>query len=116
MPDSWEIANGTDRLTPDANADPDGDGFTNFQEYLAGTNLLDAGSRLCVTRIESLGGNVRLEFTAASNRTFTVLFKSSLGASTWSVLTNFSAAPQTRSVTVTDPATNVSRFYRLATP
>jgi len=116
MPDSWEMANGTDHLTPDANADPDADSFTNLQEYIAGTNPLDAQSRLRVERIESLGGNVELQFNAASNRTFTVQFNDSLNAISWSVLTNISSAPQTRSITVTVPATNTSRFYRLTAP
>jgi hypothetical protein len=116
MPDAWEIANGTDRLTPDANTDPDGDGFTNLQEYLAGTNPLDAQSRLRVERIESLGGNVELQFNAASNRTYTVQFNDSLEAISWLVLTNIAAAPETRTITVGVPATNASRFYRLAAP
>jgi subtilisin family serine protease len=39
MPDDWEIANGLNPLDPgDAAADPDGDGATNLQEYLRGTN------------------------------------------------------------------------------
>ncbi len=38
MPDSWEIENNLDPLTDDAHEDPDEDGFTNLQEYLAGTD------------------------------------------------------------------------------
>jgi len=38
MPDVWESANGLNPLINDANADPDHDGWTNLQEYNAGTN------------------------------------------------------------------------------
>jgi len=39
MPDWWEIAQGLDPLSPaDAQADLDGDGLINLQEYLEGTN------------------------------------------------------------------------------
>lgn len=37
LPDSWEVANGTDRLVADADADPDLDNRTNAQEYADGT-------------------------------------------------------------------------------
>lgn len=34
MPDSWESANGTSPSVADNNSDPDGDGYTNLEEYL----------------------------------------------------------------------------------
>jgi hypothetical protein len=116
MPDSWEIANGTDPGQPDAAADPDGDGDSNYQEYLAGTDPLDPESRLRVDRIETAGGAVQFAFTAASNRTFTVQFKDALEAASWSLLTNISAAPQTRVISISVAPTNSTRFYRLGAP
>ena len=116
MPDAWEIANGTNPNVPDASDDADGDGYTNYQEYLAGTNPLDPRSRLRVESVSLSVGGVAFQFTAASNRTFTVQFKDSLGAPMWSPLTNIAAAPRMRTVIINNAATNASRFYRLAAP
>jgi len=38
MPDSWEVQYGFDPLKDDAASDEDGDGFSNLDEYLAGTD------------------------------------------------------------------------------
>ena len=38
MPDAWEIQYGLDPLVDDANKDFDGDGLSNLEEYLNGTN------------------------------------------------------------------------------
>jgi len=38
MPDEWEIANFLDPLLDDAHDDADEDGYTNLEEYLAGTD------------------------------------------------------------------------------
>jgi hypothetical protein len=38
LPDWWEIQYGFNPLVPNANEDPDQDGYTNLQEYFAGTN------------------------------------------------------------------------------
>lgn len=39
MPDKWELANGLDSKNPDDHKlDPDGDGYTNIEEFLNGTN------------------------------------------------------------------------------
>lgn len=44
LPDAWEIAHGLNPLVNDANLDKDGDGFTNIQEFNAGTNPNDPKS------------------------------------------------------------------------
>ncbi|MDY6905448.1 MAG: hypothetical protein SWH61_12260 [Thermodesulfobacteriota bacterium] len=38
MPDGWEVASGLEPLIDDADQDADEDGFTNLEEYLAGTD------------------------------------------------------------------------------
>ena len=62
------------------------------------------------------GGGMDFQFTAASNRTFTVQFKDSLNAASWLLLTNIAAAPQMRVIQITVPLTNSARFFRLAVP
>lgn len=44
MPDSWEVEHGLNPLVNDANGDPDSDGYTNLEEYEAGTDPRDAVS------------------------------------------------------------------------
>lgn len=116
LPDDWEQANGTLVNTPDASEDYDGDGFTNYQEYLAGTHPNDTQSRLRVESVVLAGGGMDFQFTAASNRSFTVQFKDSLNALSWSLLTNIVPAPQTRVIQITVLPTNSARFFRLAVP
>ncbi len=116
MPDAWEVATGTDVNQADGNRDDDGDGFTNYQEFLAGTHPRDAQSRLRVDRVDAVNGEVHFEFTAVSNRTFTVQFKDSLNAPSWLPWTNIPAAPQTRTISISVPTNNSPRFYRLAAP
>jgi hypothetical protein len=117
MPDAWELANGTDPLSNDANADPDHDGFTNLQEYWAGTSPTNAASAL---RIESAftlpTGSQVLSFTAMSNHTYTVLFRNDL-PSPWQKLTDIPSQPATRQAWITNnPGANSTFFYRLITP
>lgn len=69
MPDEWEDKHGLNKNDPaDANLDPDGDGFTNLEEYAAGTDPTDPKSHpplvglLRVKSIQSL--KVPFIFTA----------------------------------------------------
>ena len=117
MPDAWEQANGTFVFIPDANDDPDSDGLTNWEEYLAGTHPNNASSALRFTQITAQGGNVILQFLATSNRTYSLLYKPSLGELQWSKLADVSAHPTNRMVTLTNNVPgDASRFYRLVTP
>ena len=117
MPDSWEQENGTFVFVPDAGDDPDGDGLTNLQEYLAGTHPHNPASVLRIEQITRNSDSVTLQFLAASNRTYSVLSKSTLDGVLWLKVTDLPAHPTYRMVNVTNFTPGVaSRFYRLVTP
>jgi hypothetical protein len=115
MPDWWEDAFGTSRNVPDAGADPDEDGFTNMQEYLAGTLPLDGQSSLKLS-ISSEAGLARLRFAAASNRTYSVLFKNALEGEPWLKLQDIQPRTTNWLSELTDALGTTNRFYRLLTP
>lgn len=122
LPNVWEEANQLRSDDPsDALADPDGDQTNNRQEYLAGTDPLDAASFL---RIESLELNpdltsVRLSFLARSNRTYAIERRGLSGTQTWSRLWDVVAASTNRLLEVTNtigPNKVGQEMYRIATP
>ncbi|NQX01998.1 right-handed parallel beta-helix repeat-containing protein [bacterium] len=73
LPNSYETA--TPGLNPsnpaDAALDRDGDGFTNLQEFVAGTNPNDPTSRLIATGALS-GGNFKLTFPTVAGKFYRV--------------------------------------------
>lgn len=117
LPDAWELANGTDVQVSDANADPDHDGLTNWQEYLAGTHPNNAANVLRIESVQRLPDNtIVLTFTAASNRTYSVLYQNLLTVAPWLKLLDIPAAPQNRPTSITNAPGGAARFYRLVTP
>lgn len=117
LPDAWEQEHGTFVMIPDANDDPDSDGLTNWEEYLAGTHPQFATSALRFAQISAQTGNVILQFLASSNRTYSLLFKPTLDAAQWSKLTDITAHATNRVVNLTNSVPgDAQRFYRLVTP
>ncbi len=125
IPDSWmtqHFGHNTGLASDQSRAqdDADGDGSSNLQEYLAGTDPLDPQSCL---KLQVLGpdpgtGRPQLSFTAVAAVDYTLEYSDNLSAGLWHKLTDVLADPTTRVVALTDPsaATGPVRFYRLVTP
>ena len=71
LPDNWETQNG---LSPTnsvgingASGDPDGDGFTNIQEFLAGTDPNDDNSLLRITQLGNGGRRITWQSVPGKN-------------------------------------------------
>lgn len=115
LPDDWETAYGFDTNSMNnAPLDPDGDGSTNLQEYLAGTDPLDLESSLALRPAGNEPG--AFFFLAVSNKTYSVEYRASLSTGAWLPLLDTPAWTSNSTRTVTDPTPRVeSRYYRVRT-
>ncbi len=120
LPDEWELAHGLDKNNPaDAQFDSDGDGQTNLQEYLAGTDPQDPMSFLTMRGLSLAreSGGAIIQFEARSNKTYTVQSRYSTTAQAWSKVADFVAYPTNRNLSITNGIKAArERYYRLATP
>lgn len=119
IPDDWETQYGFSPQNPaDANLDLDADGLTNLQEYHAGTDPTDGGSRLHLCLERGMASNeVRLRFTSQPRHTYTVEWTADPIAPQWERLLDYVARAETNSVEFVDTVQLPhSRFYRLRTP
>ena len=113
MDDDWEMAYfGT--LDRDGTADFDGDGQTDRQEFLAGTDPTNKGSILRVLTLNLLGGGgTRVIWSAAPGKTYQVQFKETLPDSPWNDVGGPVLANGTTASLMDYSAANAShRFYR----
>lgn len=115
IPDAFESANG---LNPsdsgDASRDADGDGQSNLQEYLAGTNPRDMSSFLGIEGMARTKDAFRFRFPSTAGKRYRVEFTDNLTSERWEVLVD-NVAGTGQSIVVTDPeAGEFERgFYRI---
>ena len=115
IPNGWEQAHGLDPLNPDdAEADNDGDGMSNWQEYMAGTDPNIAASRLAIS-VTVTNGHVRVSWSAVGGKSYVVQTNSVLGAS-FADASPVIAVPGTGETNYLDPGAATggqTRYYRI---
>jgi hypothetical protein len=116
LPDAWELLN-FGHIGVNPNADPDGDGMSNKQEYLAGTNPNDANSDLEITTFTATPGGTSANVTWESVLTRNYYIQKRLnlnGSFSWFDSGLGLIAPDGASTTRSFADTNAPiRFYRV---
>jgi hypothetical protein len=108
IPDSWWSQYGiTDRV---ASNDPDGDGFTNAQEYSLGTDPTDRASVFRITSVNNSGGTSTVEWSSVSGKKYRLQAKAALSDSWADVGSEVLASGASSSAT--HPASS-QHFYRV---
>jgi hypothetical protein len=122
LPDYWEIENG---LSPTssigsngANGDPDNDGHSNRQEFLAGRDPQNGSDYFHIESASVNASGATLRFQAASGRTYSVLYNDTSPVGPWQKLADVSFGAGSRQVVIKDPGfpSVTRRFYRLTAP
>ena len=86
LPDAWELTYfGT--LGDGPGGDPDGDGVTNLQEYLAGTDPNDPTSKLAITDYTTTPGGITATSLSVTGTVLLDFSKSPLADGTYTVIT-----------------------------
>ena len=119
LPDAWQIQYFGSITAPQAapGADPDGDGFTNEQEYLAGTDPTLAGDYLKIESVQISGAARTINFNAVAGKTYTIVFKNRLDDVVWQRMADVPAQGVTAPIGIPDSSAGApARFYRLITP
>ncbi|HEU5069614.1 MAG TPA: exo-alpha-sialidase [Verrucomicrobiae bacterium] len=96
-------------------ADPDGDGRNNFEEFVAGTDPLSAASFLQL-KVSPTGTGAELGFAGVSNKSYTIQYRDALAGDAWQRLANVNTLASNSTITLSVGVTNDKRFFRLATP
>lgn len=115
IPDGWEILHGLNPLLNDGREDQDGDGASNLNEFLSGTDPRDMTSSLSLDVTIKDGTLLQLQFTAVPKRPYSIYY-SNLGDPRWRLLQGVTPQPEKTVVTINDDAGTGTKFYRLATP
>jgi hypothetical protein len=114
IPDSFEALYGLDASKDDASLDPDGDGSSNYEEYLAGTDPTDRTSNFAFTLLQQVGEDFRLTWNTVVGKIYYVQTSETLKPDSWQTVTTVVATGLSETWTDNElPAPKPYKFYRI---
>ncbi|MGN6553429.1 MAG: hypothetical protein ACTHLW_06880, partial [Verrucomicrobiota bacterium] len=117
IPDAWEIEKFGSLGEATATSDWDSDGMKDLDEYRAGTDPMDPGSKLAFTGLAFNGtGSTVLMWQSAAGKQYSVNQSTGLWGGAWLVIaSNLLATPPVNTYT-TAPLVAPALFYKISTP
>jgi hypothetical protein len=112
LPDWWEAIHGMDPMTLDGAGDLDGDGSSNLEEYLAGTDPQLASSVVRIQTFALTAGRLRLVFPCPATKRWKIESTTDLNSGTWSVAGEAVSEGGLQWLDVNGPA-EPTRFFRV---
>lgn len=109
--DIWEWTYNAYGIDP--NADPDGDGFLNWQEAIADTNPFNSNSYPHIPIVSNWRGSFSVTLPSAPGKLYTLESVTNVSDTNWVVETNLEALPGPN-ITLTAPASATAKFYRVS--
>ncbi len=95
-------------------ADPDGDGWTNAQEYITGTDPTDHNSTLEINELQIDGTDMLVSFPTVSGTNYRLEWSETLQPDSWTtVQDNIAGTSGILQLTDSNGAGKAKRFYRL---
>src|SRR5205823_8386412 len=86
LPDWWELKYFSSATAALPNDDSDGDGFTNVQEFLAGTDPTSGASALRVSNITGDGLTTHIDFPSVFGKSYQLEYKDNMTDTMWNSL------------------------------
>ena len=113
LEDNWERSCFGD-LSRDGSADCDGDGFTDRQEYVTGTDPMDRRSTFGCEAVRLADGQIQVSWPAAPARAYRVQFKDQLSSPAWNDLVALVTIVGSHATVLDATAPSApQRFYRV---
>jgi hypothetical protein len=114
VPDDFEVANGMDRLNPaDAAQDLDGDGLSNLEEFLLGSDIRIASSNFEISNTQPNGTDLQITFNSVAGKNYRFERSDISPAGPWTGISDVVGNGGTLQVTDTGGAAQAKRFYHI---